>query len=179
MARVDRSDRKLRPPRTGCSDTLWGSASLPRPKGQDQYAPAIPEAVSRRAAPSRARPALARPTRPARKAWYQNLEEVTADGDFTATFRLKRPQPAIIALLPSGYAPVYRCHVLPARHAPASDRHRPIQIRRIQAERVHKVARNLDYWKPGRKPSVRATRSRGSAPDLAGAIAHAPSTRET
>jgi hypothetical protein len=68
---------------------------------------------------------------------------------------------------------------LAARHAPASDRHRPIQIRRIQAERVYKVARNLDYWKPGRKPRVRATRSRGSAPDLAGAIEHAPSTRET
>jgi peptide/nickel transport system substrate-binding protein len=48
-----------------------------------------------------------------RKAWYQNLEEVTADGDFAATFRLKRPQPAIIALLASGYAPVYPCHVPP------------------------------------------------------------------
>src|SRR6516162_2366203 len=48
-----------------------------------------------------------------RKAWYQNLEEVTADGNFTATFRLKRPQPAIIALLASGYAPVYPCHVPP------------------------------------------------------------------
>jgi hypothetical protein len=98
---------------TGCSDALSGSARLPRRKGQDQYSPAIPEAVSRRPAPSRTRPALPRPTRPARKAWYQNLEEVTADGDFTATFRLKRPQPAIIALLPSGYAPVYPCHVLP------------------------------------------------------------------
>ena len=48
-----------------------------------------------------------------RKAWYQNLEEVTADGNFTATFHLKRPQPAIIALLASGYAPVYPCHVQP------------------------------------------------------------------
>jgi adenylate/guanylate cyclase family protein len=45
-----------------------------------------------------------------RKAWYQNLEGVTADGDFSATFHLKRPQPAIIALLASGYAPVYPCH---------------------------------------------------------------------
>src|SRR5215469_5068413 len=40
-----------------------------------------------------------------RKAWYQNLEAVTADTDLTATFHLKRPQPAIIALLASGYAP--------------------------------------------------------------------------
>src|SRR5215813_9955113 len=48
-----------------------------------------------------------------RKAWYQNLEAVTADTDLTATFHLKRPQPAIIALLASGYAPVYPCHVSP------------------------------------------------------------------
>jgi peptide/nickel transport system substrate-binding protein len=39
-----------------------------------------------------------------RKAWYQNVETVTADADLTATFHLKRPQPAIIALLASRYA---------------------------------------------------------------------------
>ena len=46
-----------------------------------------------------------------RKAWYQNVESVTADTDLAATFHHKRPQPAIIALLASGYAPVYPCHV--------------------------------------------------------------------
>src|SRR5262249_51874739 len=44
------------------------------------------------------------------KAWYQNVEEVTADSDFVATFRLRRPQPALIALLASGFSPVYPCH---------------------------------------------------------------------
>src|SRR5438552_189223 len=39
-----------------------------------------------------------------RKAWYKNLEEVTANGDFEVTFRLKRPQPAFIALLASGFS---------------------------------------------------------------------------
>src|SRR6266850_7745830 len=48
-----------------------------------------------------------------RKAWYQNLEEVTSDADFTATFHLKRPQPALIALLAAGHSPVYPCHVPP------------------------------------------------------------------
>jgi peptide/nickel transport system substrate-binding protein len=48
-----------------------------------------------------------------RKAWYQNVETVTADTDLTTTFHLKRPQPAIIALLASGYVPVYPCHVSP------------------------------------------------------------------
>ena len=48
-----------------------------------------------------------------RKAWYRNLEEVTTNGDYEATFILKRPQPAFIALLASGFSPVYPCHVSP------------------------------------------------------------------
>src|SRR6516162_10366717 len=48
-----------------------------------------------------------------RKGWYQNLEEVTADADLTATFHLKRPQPALIALRASGYSPIYPCHISP------------------------------------------------------------------
>ena len=48
-----------------------------------------------------------------RKTWYSNLEEVTANGDYEITFRLKRPQPSFLALLASGWSPVYPCHVLP------------------------------------------------------------------
>src|SRR6266851_1149769 len=48
-----------------------------------------------------------------RKSWYNNIEEITTNGDHEATFVLKRPQPWLIALLASGYAPVYPCHVLP------------------------------------------------------------------
>ena len=50
-----------------------------------------------------------------RKAWYNNLAEVTTNGDYEATFVLKRPQPAFIALLASGMSPVYPCHVPPAQ----------------------------------------------------------------
>src|SRR5438045_6708416 len=46
-----------------------------------------------------------------RKAWYRNLEEVTTSGDHEVTFGLKRPQPAFLALLASGFSPVYPCHV--------------------------------------------------------------------
>ena len=48
-----------------------------------------------------------------RKAWYRNLEEVTTNGEYEATFILKRPQPAFIALLAPGFSPVYPCHVSP------------------------------------------------------------------
>ena len=48
-----------------------------------------------------------------RKSWYRNLEEVTTNGDHEVTFRLKRPQASFIALLASGWSPVYPCHVSP------------------------------------------------------------------
>src|ERR1700726_2542435 len=41
-----------------------------------------------------------------RRSWYNNIEEITTSGDHEATFVLKRPQPWLIALLASGYAPV-------------------------------------------------------------------------
>src|SRR6266487_6845069 len=46
-----------------------------------------------------------------RKSWYNNLEEVTTNGDYEVTFRLKRPQPWLLTLLASGWSPVYPCHV--------------------------------------------------------------------
>src|SRR5216683_1747740 len=49
-----------------------------------------------------------------RKSWYRNLDEVTTKGDYQVAFHLKRPQPAFLALLASGWSPVYPCHV-PAR----------------------------------------------------------------
>jgi peptide/nickel transport system substrate-binding protein len=51
----------------------------------------------------------------AREAWWANLDNVTADNDYQATFHLKRPQPAFLAFLASGFTPVYPCHVSPAQ----------------------------------------------------------------
>jgi peptide/nickel transport system substrate-binding protein len=48
-----------------------------------------------------------------RKAWYQNLEEVTTNGDHEVTFHLSRPQPAFLTLLASGWSAVYPCHLSP------------------------------------------------------------------
>src|SRR5215469_5970974 len=38
-----------------------------------------------------------------RKSWYGNLDSVTSNGDYEITFHLKRPQPAFVALLASGF----------------------------------------------------------------------------
>ena len=48
-----------------------------------------------------------------RKSWYVNVAEVTTNGDFEATFHLKRPQPSFLALLATGWSPIYPCHVSP------------------------------------------------------------------
>src|SRR5467141_770343 len=39
-----------------------------------------------------------------RKSWYGNLGSVTTNGDHEVTFHLKRPQPACVALLASGFS---------------------------------------------------------------------------
>src|SRR5260370_1389396 len=46
-----------------------------------------------------------------RKSWYGNLERVTTNGDYEVTFHLKRPQPAFLTTLASGFSPIYPCHV--------------------------------------------------------------------
>jgi len=50
-----------------------------------------------------------------RKPWYANLAEITTNGDFEVTFHLNRPQPSLLALLASGWSPVYPCHVSAAQ----------------------------------------------------------------
>jgi len=50
-----------------------------------------------------------------RKPWYANLAEITANGEFEVTFHLNRPQPSLLALLASGWSPVYPCHVSAAQ----------------------------------------------------------------
>ena len=85
-----------------------------------------------------------------RKAWYRNLEEVTPNGDYEVTFRLKRPQTSFIALLASGFSPVYPCHV-PARdmrtHPIGTG---PFKFVEFKPNESIKLARNPDYWKKGR-----------------------------
>jgi peptide/nickel transport system substrate-binding protein len=85
-----------------------------------------------------------------RKSWYSNLEEVTTSGDYEVTFRLKRPQPALLALLASGWSPVYPCHVPPRdmRQRPIGTG--PFKFVEFKPNEVIRVTRNPDYWKEGR-----------------------------
>jgi peptide/nickel transport system substrate-binding protein len=85
-----------------------------------------------------------------RKSWYNNIEEITTNGDYEATFVLKRPQPWLIALLASGYAPVYPCHVPPRDMRTHPIGTGPFKFVEFKPNERITVARNPDYWKKGR-----------------------------
>lgn len=85
-----------------------------------------------------------------RGAWYTNVEKVTADSDFAATFHLKERQPSLLALLASGYTPIYPCHI------PSADMRRkpigtgPFKFVELKMNEGVKLTKNTEYWKPGR-----------------------------
>jgi peptide/nickel transport system substrate-binding protein len=85
-----------------------------------------------------------------RKSWYRNLDRVTANGDYEVTFHLKRPQPSLIALLASGWSPVYPCHVPPAQMRQHPIGTGPFKFVEFKPNESIKLVRNPDYWKPGR-----------------------------
>ena len=85
-----------------------------------------------------------------RKSWYRNLEEVTTNGNDEVTFHLKRPQASFIALLASGWSPVYPCHVPPRDMRSHPIGTGPFKFVEFKPNESIKVVRNPDYWKPGR-----------------------------
>ncbi|MFO1084220.1 MAG: ABC transporter substrate-binding protein [Reyranellaceae bacterium] len=85
-----------------------------------------------------------------RSAWYGNVEKATSEGDFDVTLHLKQRQPALLALLASGYSPIYPCHV-----SGADMRRRPIgtgpfKFVELKMNEGVKLVRNANYWKKGR-----------------------------
>ena len=85
-----------------------------------------------------------------RETWWVNVAKTTTNGEHEATIHLKRPQPALLALLASGDTPIYPCHV------PARDMRQhpigtgPFKFVDYKPNQYIKIARNPDYWKPGR-----------------------------
>ena len=84
-----------------------------------------------------------------RSAWWTNAVKVTADSDTQATFHLKAPQPSLVALLASGYTPIYPCHVPPdqMRRKPVGTG--PFKLAEFKMNEGIKLVKNPDYWKKG------------------------------
>ena len=85
-----------------------------------------------------------------RKAWYRNLDQVATDGDYSATFVLKRSQPAFLMLLASGMSPVYPCHVPAQEMRTHPIGTGPFKFAAFKPNQYIRVEKNPDYWKPGR-----------------------------
>src|SRR5882724_13115888 len=81
---------------------------------------------------------------------WVNVAETTTNGDREAILHLKRPQPAILALLASGDTPIYPCHVSPRDMRTHPIGTGPFKFVKYRPGQDIRFARNPDYWKPGR-----------------------------
>jgi peptide/nickel transport system substrate-binding protein len=85
-----------------------------------------------------------------RKSWYWNVEQVLTSGDYEATFVLKRPQSALIALLASGLSPIYPCHVSPREMRQHPIGTGPFKFVEFRPNELIRLIKNAEYWKQGR-----------------------------
>src|SRR6266568_3854605 len=85
-----------------------------------------------------------------RKSWFANLKEVTTNGDYEVTSRLTRPQASFLAMRATGWTPIYPCHVAPAQMRLHPIGTGPFKFVEFKPNEIIKVAKNPDYWKPGR-----------------------------
>jgi peptide/nickel transport system substrate-binding protein len=84
-----------------------------------------------------------------RKDLFDNLAEVTTNGDYEVTLHLKRPQQSILAMLASGYTPMYSCHVPAAQMRTHPIGTGPFKFVEMKQNESIKLVKNPDYWKKG------------------------------
>jgi peptide/nickel transport system substrate-binding protein len=84
-----------------------------------------------------------------RSSWYSNVEKATADGDFDVSLHLKEPQPSLLAVLASGYSPIYPCHVPVAEMRRKPIGTGPFKLAEFKMNESIKLVKNADYWKKG------------------------------
>ena len=84
-----------------------------------------------------------------RKDWYAQVADVTVNGDEEVTFHMKRPQPSILAMLASGYTPIYPCHVPAAQMRTHPIGTGPFKFVEMKQNESITLTKNPDYWKKG------------------------------
>ncbi len=84
-----------------------------------------------------------------RKIWYENLKDVTLDGDHQVTFHLSRPQASFIAMLASGFSALYPCHVAGKDMRVTPIGTGPFKFVEFKSNESIKLTRNPNYWKQG------------------------------
>jgi peptide/nickel transport system substrate-binding protein len=81
--------------------------------------------------------------------WYENLLEVTTNGDHEATFVLSKPQASLLSMLAAGYSPVYPCHVSSRDMRVKPIGTGPFRFSEFKSNELIRLERNKDYWKKG------------------------------
>ena len=84
-----------------------------------------------------------------RKGWYNEVADVSVNGDDEVTFHMKRPQPSLLAMLASGYTPIYPCHVPTAQMRTHPIGTGPFKFVEEKQNESIKLTKNTDYWKNG------------------------------
>jgi peptide/nickel transport system substrate-binding protein len=85
-----------------------------------------------------------------RKEWYANVDAVEAPDPHTVVFRLKRPQPSLVAMLASGYSPVIPAHVAVSEHRARCIGTGPFKFKEWKRGQTVDLVRNPDYFVKGR-----------------------------
>jgi peptide/nickel transport system substrate-binding protein len=85
-----------------------------------------------------------------RRVWYHNVKEITTSGPTEVSFQLKAPQPSFLALLASGYSPIYPCHVSQRDMRTRPVGTGPFKFVEFKRNELVRLARNPDYWKKGK-----------------------------
>ncbi|HMB88737.1 MAG TPA: ABC transporter substrate-binding protein [Methylomirabilota bacterium] len=85
-----------------------------------------------------------------RKEWYANVDAIEAPDPYTVVFRLKRPQPSLVAMLASGYSPVIPAHVPLAEHRSRCIGTGPFKFKEWKRGQSVELVRNPDYFVKGR-----------------------------
>jgi peptide/nickel transport system substrate-binding protein len=85
-----------------------------------------------------------------RKSWFDNGLDVNTNGDYEVIFHLKRPQPSLLAMLATGWTPIYPCHISPAQMRQHPIGTGPFKFVEFKPNQSITVVRNPDYWKPDR-----------------------------
>ncbi len=85
-----------------------------------------------------------------RKQWYGQIQAIEAPDPNTVSFRLRRPQPSLLLMLASGYAPIYPAHVPAAELRTRCMGTGPFKLKEYRPGELVEMVRNPDYFVKGR-----------------------------
>jgi peptide/nickel transport system substrate-binding protein len=85
-----------------------------------------------------------------RKDWYVNVQNIEAPDPSTVIFHLKRPQPALLLMLASGYTPIYAAHIPPAQYRTSCVGTGPYKLKEWRKGEFIEYVKNPDYFVKGR-----------------------------